>query len=233
MNNTESWEKIYETTNFGNKYPFSFLVALFHRRMKPILMENTKDLNKLNVLDFACSYGANSKVFLDLGMNVYGIEISEKTISACINSGLGDENHFKCVNLLDDISLSDVFHGVTFDLIIASECMYYFTDMQQDTLLNKFYDGLNMNGILYASYPTLDTLIYHGYKGISKDLDGMISVSTSGSINDSLRVNLPDSIPYLINKYNKYNVIDILTSNLPFYSTQDEIEYHVIAKKDK
>lgn len=231
MNNTESWKEIYDNTNFGNRYAFSYLVTLFHRRIKPGLLDN-KELKDLNVLDFACSYGANSRVFLDLGMNVYGIEISEKTIKACIDSGLGDSNHFECVNLLDDISIDDVFPNVHFDLIIASECMYYFTNAQQDYLLNKFYDNLNPGGMLYASYPTLDTFIYHEYKGVEKDKDGMISVSTSGSISNELRVNLPDSKDDLRAKYSRYSIVDILTSNLQILSSQDEIEYHILAKKE-
>ena len=94
-----------------------------------------------------------------------------------------------------------------------------------------FYDSLNDDGIIYASYPTFDTLLYRDYASVEKDENGMIVIDQSGSIDHSLSVNLPYSEEELYQKYNKYNIIDILTSNLPIMSNENEKEYHVIAQK--
>ena len=44
------------------------------------------------MLDFGCSYGANSVVFKNLQCEVYGIDISPKIIDKCIENGLGDRD---------------------------------------------------------------------------------------------------------------------------------------------
>ena len=190
MDNTSVWFEVYDSTDFGNKYPFSYLVTLFHRRIKPELVKN-KNLKDLKILDFGCSYGANSRVFKDLNCEVFGVDISPKIIDKCIEFGLGDCNHFKCENLLNYSSLDEVFEGVKFDFILASECMYYFTNSEQDKLINMFYNSLSENGIVYASYPTFDTLIYRDYADCNKDENGMIEILQSGSIEHNISVNLP------------------------------------------
>lgn len=86
MNNSDTWNGIYEQTDFGNKYPLSYLVSLFHARVKPEILK-TKQLEDANVLDFACSIGANSRVYRDLGMNIYGIDVSMNAINKAVQWG--------------------------------------------------------------------------------------------------------------------------------------------------
>ena len=169
-------------------------------------------------------------IFKDLNCEIYGIDISPKTIQSCIENGLGDSDHFKCVNLLEK-ELDDVFPGVRFDLIIASECMYYFKNDEHDILLDMFERSLGKNGVFYASYPTYDTLIYRGYKSIPKDEDGMIEVMQSGSIDHNLFVNLPYSADELKKKYDRFTVLDVMETNLPLSSIENEKEYHIIVQR--
>ena len=231
MNNSKAWYEVYDQTDFGNKYPFSYLVTLFHRRIKPVLTKDKK-LADLKVLDFGCSYGANSIVFQNAGCEVFGIDISPKTIEGCIAKKLGDSDHFKCMNLLSCESLDEIFPGVQFDLIVASECMYYFTDREHRELLDKFVRGLSPNGMIYASYPSFDTLIYRNYAATERNADGMIEIAQSGSIEHNLFVNLPDDQEDLRKRYAGFQIIDILQSNLPVFSSENEMEYHVIAQKE-
>ena len=64
----------------------------------------------MNVLDFGCSIGANSAVFTALNMNAYGIDVSESAISRLVKNGVGDQEHFKAVNLVNqELELDDVF----------------------------------------------------------------------------------------------------------------------------
>ena len=160
------------------------------------------------------------------------MDISSKTINLCIQRGIGDENHFKCVNLLDVTSLDDVFPGIYFDLVIASECMYYFTEREHYNLMRKFYHAMSPKGIIYGSYPSYDTLLYRRYTNVEKDDNGMIEVSQSGSIDQCLYVNLPRNIDELRKKYMYFNVIDIIQTNLPLSSDENEVEYHILAQKD-
>ncbi len=84
MDNSTVWSDVYDTSDFGNKYPSSYLVSLFHSRIKPILLKSKNNLREINVLDFGCSIGANSKVYQDLGINTYGIDVSERAIERLI-----------------------------------------------------------------------------------------------------------------------------------------------------
>lgn len=37
INNNDVWNKIYETTDFGNRYPSSYLISLFFNVIKKML----------------------------------------------------------------------------------------------------------------------------------------------------------------------------------------------------
>ena len=56
--NSLAWEKVYKTTNFGNRYPTDGLVSLYHHFVKD-KMEALERPAK--ILDFGCSHGANAK----------------------------------------------------------------------------------------------------------------------------------------------------------------------------
>lgn len=229
MDNSTAWSEVYDTSEFGNKYPSSYLVSLFHSRIKPILLKSKNSLGEINVLDFGCSIGANSKVYQDMGINTYGIDVSERVIERLIRGGVGDADHFKAINLLKaDIELDSVFPGVKFDFIIASECMYYFKNLERQQILEKMMRSMSKDAILYVSMPTYDVPLYKAYKDIAKDKDGMVEVKESGSIKHSLFVNLPRSREELEDMFKPFKTIDIMTVNAPIYSEEDMVEYHLI-----
>ena len=226
------WRIIYDTSSFGNRYPSSYLVSLFHARIKPLLLERKSGLERVNVLDFGCSIGANSAVFTALNMNVYGIDVSESAISRLVKNGVGDQEHFKAVNLVNqELELDDVFPDTKYDLIIASECIYYFSNSERQRLLEKFIKAMNDGAILYVSMPTFDMSLYRAYKNVPKNHDGMIEIKESGRIKRALWVNLPKNIEECKEMFNQFQIIDIMTVNMPLYSDDDMIEYHLIASK--
>ena len=232
MDNAAVWKTIYDTSSFGNRYPSSYLVSLFHARIKPLLLERKSGLEKVNVLDFGCSIGANSAVFTALNMNVYGIDVSESAISRLVKNGVGDQEHFKAVNLVNqELELDDVFPDTKYDLIIASECIYYFSNSERQRLLEKFIKAMNDGAILYVSMPTFDMSLYRAYKNVPKNDDGMIEIKESGRIKRALWVNLPKNLKECKEMFNQFQIIDIMTVNMPLYSDDDMIEYHLIASK--
>ncbi len=58
----------------------------------------------------------------------------------------------------------------------------------------------------------------------------MIAIRESGSIKETLRVNIPRNSKELEDMYFPFKVIDILTVNSTIYSGEDMIEYHLIAR---
>lgn len=234
MDNSCVWADIYDTTDFGNRWASSYLVSLFHGRIKPMLAERmgSMAISDMNVLDFGCSLGANAQIFKALGMNVYGIDVSSKAIQKCIGSGLGDDGHFKAANILKETEkLRDVFKETQFEFILASECMYYFTNSERRNILEQFYGMMPELGILYVSTPTYDYTSYREYKKFGKDKDGMVKVKETGSVHQELRVNLPRNRKDMEEMFLPFHTVDILTTNMQIVSGSDEIEYHLLAEK--
>ncbi len=231
MNNSESWNMIYDTSDFGNKYPSSYLLSLFHARIKPLLLSQKSPITDINVLDFGCSIGANSKIFRDLGINTYGIDVSESAIHRlCLKDG--DEKHFKAANLLDSsTSLQNIFPNIRFDFVVASEVMYYFTNKERALIIEKIADAMNNEGLIYISMPTYDFPLYKEYKSVPKDKDGMVTIQESGRIKNKLLVNLPRNKEEMIAMFNPLKVIDLITVNTPLYSEEQMTEYHLLAQK--
>ena len=232
MDNSKTWCRIYDTNSFGNMFPSSYLVSFFHARVKSQLLQKKERIENINVLDFGCSIGANSIIFNSLKMNTYGIDVSQTAISKLIERGVGDENHFKAVNLLDsNTSLHDIFPNIHFDFVVASEIMYYFTNKQRSLIIEKIVDAMNSEGLIYISTPTYDFPLYKEYKSVPKDKDGMVAIQESGRIKNQLLVNLPRNKEEMIAMFNPLKVIDLITVNTPLYSEEQMIEYHLLAKK--
>lgn len=226
MDNSKEWEKIYAETNFGNKYASSYLVSFFYNRIKPILLK--KPVEKINVLDIACSLGANSKIFAECGMNVFGIDISDDAVAKARKNV--PTARFENYNLLENVCLKDVF-GVTFDLIIASACMCLFTDKERCIINHKFLEGLETGGLIYINTPTYETEAYNMYKGIEKDKNGMVKVNSIGSVHNTMQVNLPSSIEEFKTMFKEFHILDIVTTDTPIYSGRHQVHFHLLGQK--
>lgn len=230
MENSEIWQDIYADTDFGNQYASSYLVTLFHRRVKPQLLMNKK-LSEVNVLDFGCSLGANSAIFNKLGINTFGVDVSEKAIEKLIRGG-GDAAHFKAANILSEgINIRSLFGDIKFDFIVASECMYYFKNEERNKILDEFYGSMDRQGMLYVNMPTYDTPMYCEYKETSKDSDGMVEIKESGSISKRLSVNLPRNEKEMREMFKPFKAIDLMITDERIYSDKPMIEYHLLAVK--
>lgn len=185
--NSKTWEEIYENSNFGNRYPSSYLVSLYYRIIKNQIVLHTN--RPIKVLDFGCSFGANSKMLMDAGCDVYGIDISTVAIDYCVNELGFDKSKFRVCNVLENnFSIEKEFGK--FDLIIASECLYYFTKGDLDILLKKFQDSLYEDGIFYTNMSTYHHELYKDYKEVEPDKDGMTRVESSGTADQPLFVRL-------------------------------------------
>lgn len=206
-NNINSWKEIYEDGGFGNQYPSSYLVTLLHRVIKKELPNIWG--RKFRVLDFACSYGANSRMLRDAGFDVYGIDISDMAIDHCIEKYGFDSSRFKCINVFEKESLETLF-GVKFDLIIASECLYYFSQNDLKRLMLLFKEGLNSGGIIYGNMQTFNFGFYKECNGKKPNEEGMYRIEESGSANRPLFVNLVDSKIEVEKVFSEFEKIRIL-----------------------
>ena len=90
---------------------------------------------------------------------------------------------------------------------------------------------MNESGLIYINMPTYDSPLYFPYKDMPKNDDGMVMVSQSGRIDNTLYVNIPNSIEDLKEMFSEFKILDVVTTDMPLYSGQRDIEYHMIAQK--
>lgn len=109
-------------------------------------------------------------------------------IEKCIKKGF-DKDKFKTIDVLkeNDFKLQDVF-GTKFDIIFASEVLYYFNDDDMRKVLKIFNDAMSNNGIIMASMITYNHPYYRKYKINEKRR--FVNVKDNNSIKEPLFVNI-------------------------------------------
>ena len=134
--NYEFWNKGYYAPNVE-----SFIFRFYGHYLKK------KKINGL--LDFGCGQGAAVNFFNKNKINAYGVDIS-----------LTDLNHAKkkYANIKDKFihtkSLNDLKKKIKkkkFDVIIASQSLYYLSNKDMEELLYFLKKLMNKNGIIFAS----------------------------------------------------------------------------------
>ncbi|MCI9173536.1 MAG: class I SAM-dependent methyltransferase [Lachnospiraceae bacterium] len=175
--NSRAWSEVYRTTAFGNAYPSDGLVSIYHHFIKKGLRGAA---HPPKALDFACSHGANAKFFESLGFNVYGIDISKEAIDYCVQEQeLDPEKFVACDILSGERSVKEMFG--TFDLVIASECLYYFSDKDLKRLQQEFHGCMKEGAIFYANMHTWNHQLYRNYEHDGKNAEGLTEISESGT----------------------------------------------------
>lgn len=211
--NKKSYDKLYEK-GWGNRYPDSHLISFWHNYIKHLLPRSD---GQVKVLDFGCSLGANTRFFHEQGCDVYGIDISEIAVRKCVELNGFPQDHFKALDLLGrSDSLEAIFH-TRFDLIIASEVLYYFSPDDIKKLRDIFHDGLVENGVIYANWVTYNHHVYKKYKGMTGK---QIVVEATGSADEKMydyiiedKAELQNIFSNFTAKYIKRTVIELDEEN--------------------
>lgn len=224
-NNSKVWEQVYETTNFGNRYPTDGLVSLYHHFIKDKLSNLPYPIK---VLDFACSHGANAKFFSESGFDVYGIDISSEAITYCVEQqGFSREKFLACDILNDNLSLEEIFGK--FDLVIASECLYYFSDADRERILGKFYACMNEGAVIYANMHTWNHQLYRNYQNMAPNDEGLVEVKASGTANLPLWVRIVEDKEEVRKLFECFEEIATVRSMLELESQNETL--HFIGRK--
>jgi SAM-dependent methyltransferase len=223
--NSKAWSKVYETTDFGNKYPTDGLVSLYYHFIKERLAGLP---HPIKVLDFACSHGANAKFFVDLGFEVYGIDVSEKAVSYCVQEQGFDCKRFAVCDVLEeDVWISEMFGK--FDLIVASECLYYFSQNDFYRLLDKFHECMEEGALIYANMHTWNHQLYREYQEIKPNDEGMVEIKTSGTAELPLWVKIVEDKEEMRRLFHCFEEVATVRSMLELESENETL--HFIGRK--
>ncbi len=125
----------YEQVDYTKKY------------LLPYFQKHIKEFHKKRVLEVGCAEGGLLNVLNEMGMDVYGLEISQERADIAI------EKNPKVEILVGDITdpeLSSKIHG-KFDLIVMREVIEHVMD--KHAIFSNLTKMLSSNGYLFISFP--------------------------------------------------------------------------------
>ena len=142
QSNYSYWQQGYEAENVE-----SFVFRVYGRVFKAQFGIDGSKGEKL--LDFGCGSGAALKFFQKKGFDVFGVDISEVDIQRCKDRMPEISDHFAVINPRP--KAEDVFFGGGYDVVIAIQSLYYFSDSDLKIRLDSIYNQMKKGGLIYAT----------------------------------------------------------------------------------
>lgn len=221
--NAEVYERAYDA-GWGNQYPDTIWISIFHRVIKKIVNKDN-----VKILDFGCSLGANTSFFRDIGYDVYGIDISQSAIEKCVSTYKFDPSHFNTLDLLNcDQSLESIFN-TKFDIIFASDVMYYFNDDDIRKLTKIFSEGLTEKGLFVANMITYVHPWYKAYKTENKRK--FVDIQNNNTISEDLYANIMNDVDDLRDLFGEFECIRATKSVIELEDTMERLDYIGMKKR--
>jgi SAM-dependent methyltransferase len=160
--NYNYWQKNYYSPNVE-----SFIFRLHSKLLSKYLIKK----KLIRILDFGCGQGSNLHYFYKtFDFIPYGVDISKKAIETCKKKIFKYKNNFK---LIDPIPSSNnfFFKNLKFDIIIASQSLYYLDNSNLETVLRNFNLQLKDNGLVFFTMVSKKSFFwkYSSRKNVNKN----------------------------------------------------------------
>ena len=135
---------------YGNKTPAAaeFSKARVDVALNAIKSEREKFGRSLKVLDVGCGDGTYSKMILDMGNDVYGIDIRSDRVESAKQKGIKAK--------VTDLTKGLPFKAMFFDLVYAAEILEHIYDTE--FFLQEAKRVLKKNGALIVTVPNIACL---------------------------------------------------------------------------
>ncbi len=140
--NNDYWQKGYQADNVE-----SFVFRVYGRILKPEF--GLSGTNHEKILDFGCGAGAALSFFDRNGFDVYGVDISKIDIERCKARMPHISDHFSVIDSQPEES--DVFFGGNYDLVVAIQSLYYYSDEDLKKRLISLKNQMKPGAVLYAT----------------------------------------------------------------------------------
>lgn len=163
--NSDYWQHGYVADNIE-----SFVFRVFGRILKPELGLTGEKNEKM--LDFGCGAGAALSFFDKNGFNVYGVDISKVDIQRCKERMPHISEHFAIID--SNPQESDVFFGGKYDLVIAIQSLYYYSNTDLKKRLISLKSQMKPGAVIYATMMGTKCWYYDNSKEFN---DGLREVS--------------------------------------------------------
>lgn len=139
------WQRGYK--GYPDENVESFIFRPYGRIIQKYFESVENESKKM--LDFGCGAGAPAMFYRSKGFDVYGVDISEINIQHCKQRIPDIADHFHVVDSMPDAHKE--FWGGNYDLIIAVQSLYYFSNQHLKIALQSLYDQMKAGGIIYAT----------------------------------------------------------------------------------
>jgi SAM-dependent methyltransferase len=140
--NAEYWDRLYDTQHVVSHVfrPFGRIIA------KDFGLTGARHER---VLDYGCASGSAVLFYKEKGFDAYGVDISRDNIGACRRRMPDIADHFAVIDAMP--KEKDLYFGGEFDLILAIDSLYYYTDELLHLRLQTLRRQLKPGGIIYAT----------------------------------------------------------------------------------
>jgi len=136
-------EKYYENYGLGD-----FISPITIKRYHEILDEFESFRKTNRILDVGCGTGYFLNEAKKRGWEVYGTEISQKSVDICSKKGIIMKKGF--LNAVD-------FEPNSFDIILSIEVIEHINNPQEE--ISNFYTILRKGGLVYVTTPNFNSLL--------------------------------------------------------------------------
>ena len=193
MNLINKYSEYYENKEIKNLYPTEFVVRAFlgsNGIFKNINNKISNNVLRKSVLDLGFGDGRNIPFLSNLGMKVFGLEISQKIVNNC---KLFLENNGYYPTLSVGTNEQTFFKANSFDFVLGCHSIYYISKGKTfEDNVNEIFRILKKNGHLIFSIPDKSSYIVKNSKKLP---DGYVSI-----LNDPLKIRNGSIIKYFDSK---------------------------------
>ena len=199
VGNQDYWAKGYEAENVE-----SFVFRPYGRIFKYEFGLSGEKHEK--VLDFGCGQGAALQFFKSNGFAVYGVDISEVDINRCKEKMPDVQDHFAVIPPAP--SENDIFFQGDYDLIIAVQALYYYSDADLQIRLKSLYEQMKPGAVIYATMMGPKHRMYQ-YAKEYKDGLSLIEFNTPRLQISDYYINFTYSEEELIKKFDLFEKVHV------------------------
>lgn len=146
-------------TNYYNTKSQEFIDRTFNIDMSSLMKDFLAELPEgATVLDIGCGSGRDSKIFDELGYDVYAVDASEKMVEHT-QQFIGDRVVLS--------TFQDYKTDMTFDGLWASASLLHVPEEEMVSVVRKFRSMLKTGGVFHMSFKCRDTHFVQGERSFT------------------------------------------------------------------
>jgi len=144
--NAGNYEKLYSTNRAFLRYPADWLIRFWNMYLRDALYRGAK------CLDFGCGSGNNAIFLMQLGYNVFGVDVAKSSLGLIAQNLVKYEAGTWALNRFSIIEPGGrlPYKDNSFDFILSNQVLYYFPGADHlDMVCRELHRVLKPGGIVF------------------------------------------------------------------------------------